>query len=248
MKFFTKISLLFILLFNIEQVHGKTVIMSFGEKIAPYTFPESNSGLVVEVIREALAFKGHVLVPEYYPLARVPIAFKDKWVDATTTDLGEDLTVLGGYYGQPAVWFDNVFITLKENNISIKTPEDLKKLSIISFQGAIKRYPKWLDAVDQAGNYYEQNNQETQVISLDKKRVEVILSDSKIFKYYTLKLKKEKGFDLKETEEHHFVKLNIMDYRPIFRDEKIRDDFNEGLVHIKKTGKYSEIFNKYLKE
>jgi len=243
-----KALVIIILLSNIIMAQGQKIVMSFGENIPPYTFPETNSGLEVEVIREALAFKGHVLIPEYYPLARVPLAFKDKWVDAATTDLGEDLRKFGGHYAQPAVWFDNVFITLKENNVSIKTPKDLKKLSVLSFQGAIKRYPKWLNDVAKEGNYYEQNNQEAQVLSLDKKRVEVILSDSKIFKYFTLKLKKEKKFTLKEVEEHHFVKLDIMDYRPIFRDEKIRDHFNEGLKHIKIMGKYDEIFNKYLKE
>jgi len=243
-----KALVIIILLSNIIMAQGQKIIMSFGENIPPYTFPETNSGLEVEVIREALAFKGHVLVPEYYPLARVPLAFKDKWVDAATTDLGEDLTKVGGHYGKPAVWFDNVFITLKENNLNIKTPDDLKNLSVLSFQGAIKRYPKWLNGVSREENYYEQNNQEAQVLSLDKKRVEVVLSDSKIFKYFTLKLKKEKGFIFKEVEEHHFVKLNVMDYRPIFWDKKIRDDFNEGLKHIKIMGKYDEIFNKYLKE
>ena len=140
-----------------------------------------------------------------------------------------------------------MFITLKENNIIIKKPEDLKGLLITSFQGSVKRYPKWLKPVKADYNYFEQNNQKLQVLVLNKKRVDVILSDINIFKYYTSKLKQEDGFVSKPTQIHQFVKLNLADYRPIFRSKKIRDDFNEGLKHIKKTGKYQAIYDKYLK-
>jgi len=240
----------FILLFlisNIIPINSAEVKMSFGGKIPPFTFPQTNSGIELDVIRAALAYKGHILKPSYYPLARVPSAFKDKWVDAAMTDLGEDLTVFGGHYGNAAVWYDNVFITLEENNITIKKPEDLKGLIVTSFQGAIKRYPKWLEPVKSQNHYFEQNNQKLQVLILNKKRVDVILSDRNIFKYYTSKLKKEEGFLPKPIREHSFIKLNLMDYRPIFRDRRIRNDFNEGLKHIKKTGKYQAIYDKYLK-
>lgn len=48
---------------------GADVLMAFGEKIPPYCFPESDSGIELEVIGEALAFRGHRLMPRYYPLA-----------------------------------------------------------------------------------------------------------------------------------------------------------------------------------
>jgi len=96
-------------------------------------------------------------------------------------------------------------------------------------------------------NYFEQNNQKLQVLVLHKKRVALILSDINIYKYYTAKLKKNSQFIAKPVRFHQFVKLNLMDYRPAFRSEKIRDDFNEGLKHIKETGKYQEIYDKYIK-
>jgi len=240
----------FILLFlitNIIPINSAEVKMSFGEKIPPYTFPETNSGIELEVIGAALAYKGHVLKPSYCPLAKVPLVFKNKTVDAAMTDLGEDLTKFGGHYADPAVWYNNVFITLEENDLTIDKPEDLEGLIITSFQGAIKRYPKWLKPVRADYNYFEQNNQKLQVLVLHKKRVDVILSDINIFKYNTSKLIREEGFVPKPTRIHQFVKLNLMDYRPIFRDKKIRDDFNEGLNHIKKTGQFQGIYDKYLK-
>lgn len=227
---------------------GADVRMAFGEKIPPFCFPETNSGIELEVLGEALAYKGHRLVPKYFPFARIPLEFERGAVDAAMTDLGVDLAPFGAHYGNPAVFYDNVFISLKERGLVIRKPEDLKGLTVISFQGAANRYPDWLGPVKKDGRYFEQNDQELQVLTLDRGRYDIVLSDRNIFRYFTLKLKKEKGFVPKDTEEHRFVTFNPMDYRPVFRDKGVRDDFNAGLAHLKESGRFQAIYDKYLKE
>lgn len=222
--------------------------MAFGEKIPPFCFPETNSGIEIEVIGEALAHKGHKLIPKYYPFGRIVLAFKSGKVNAAMTDLGEDLTSGGAFYGDTAVVYDNVFITLKERNIVIKKPEDLKGLSVLAFQGALKRYPTWLKAVEQAGKYHEFHDQKLQVRVLLNKHYDVVLSDRLIFKYNMLQYAKEQKAIPKEMQEHAFVKLNLNDYRPVFKSKDIRDDFNLGLKKLKKTGRYKAIYDKYLKD
>lgn len=223
------------------------VTMAFGEKIPPFCFPETNSGIEPEIIGLALAYRGHVLKPRYYPFVRIPVAFKTHEVDAAMTDLGQDLRPDGGYYGDPAVFYDNMFISLKERNLVIRKPADLKGLTVISFVGAARRYPEWLAAVQAAGHYYEQNDQALQVLTLDKGRYDLVLSDRNIFKYFTLQLR-QTGYKPKPTVEHAFVRFNPLDYRPIFRDSKVRDDFNAGLKHLKETGRFQAIYQKYLGE
>jgi polar amino acid transport system substrate-binding protein len=220
--------------------------MAFGEKIPPFCFPETNSGIEIDVIREALAFRGHVLKPHYYPFARVPMAFKTGRVDATMTDLGEDMSVRGAYYGDPAVLYDNVLISLKERNLTIKVPADLHGLTVISFQGAIKRYPEWLEGVRNDGHYFEQNNQELQVLTLNAGRYDIVLSDRSIFRYFTKLLKLNRDFHPKPVVEQDFAKANPANYRPVFRDKQVRDDFNVGLKHLKDTGRFDAIYQKYL--
>jgi polar amino acid transport system substrate-binding protein len=222
------------------------VVMAFGEKIPPFCFPETDSGIELDVMREALAFRGHVLKPRYYSFARIPVAFKAGEVDAAMTDLGEDMTTWGAHYGNPAVIYDNVFITLKERRLTITRPEDLQGLSVISFAGAAKRYPEWLDAVRKAGRYHEQNDQALQVLTLDRGRYDVVLSDRNIFKYFTLQLKLNKSFKPRPVTEHAFVRLNPMDYRPVFRDAAVRDDFNAGLKQLKDSGRFQAIYHRYL--
>jgi len=145
------------------------------------------------VIGEALAYRGHTLKPSYYPFARVPVAFKEGWVDATMTDLGKDLGKFGGFYGDPAVLYDNVFLTLKSRGLSIRTPADLEGLSVVAFSGAVNRFPAWLEPVRKAHRYTELNDQALQVKTLMLGRYDVVLSDRSIFKYFSLQLKHE-GF------------------------------------------------------
>lgn len=90
------------------------------------------------------------------------------------------------------MFYDNLFITLKARKLKVRKPEDLKGLSVIAFQGALRRYPEWLGPVVEAGNYHEQPDQETQVLTLHKGRHDVVLRDRNIFKYFALKLKKER--------------------------------------------------------
>jgi polar amino acid transport system substrate-binding protein len=224
------------------------VSMAFGEKIPPFCFPQTDSGIEVEIIREALAFRGHVLKPLYFPLIRVPVAFRSGQVDGAMTDLGEDLSRYGANHGNPAVFYDHVFITLKDRRLVIKKPEDLKGLSVLSFPGGLKRYPQWLEGVQAAGLYREENDQRLQVLTLQKGRYDVVLSDRNIFKYFTLQYKRETGTEPVPVDEHPFTTVNPQEYRPIFRDKSIRDDFNAGLEQLKKSGRYQAIFDKYLKE
>lgn len=227
--------------------HALEVTMAFGEKIPPFCFPQTDSGIEVEVIGAALAQMGHRLRPRYFPFARVPLAFKDGTVDATMTDLGQDLEAAGGHYGDPAVLYDNVLITLSSRRLSVRKPADLKGLSVIAFPGAAKRYPEWLDAVRQAGAYVEINDQVVQVKTLMLGRYDVVLSDRSIFKYFSLQLKRE-GFAVQPVQLHAFTSVNPKDYRPVFRSRQVRDDFNAGLRQIKDSGQYQAVYDKYLRD
>lgn len=177
----SRFCLLALLLISSGMSRAADVVMAFGEKIPPFCFPESDSGIELEIIGEALAFRGHKLKPRYYPLARVPLTFRKGEVDAAMTDLGQDLSDVGAHYGDPAVIYQNVFVTLQNRNLKIETPQDLKGLSVVAFQGAAKRYPEWLAASEKAGLYFEQNNQELQVLGLNKARYDVVLSDRRSF-------------------------------------------------------------------
>jgi polar amino acid transport system substrate-binding protein len=223
--------------------------MAFREKVPPSVLPKSHTGIELDVIREALKFKkGHTLEPKDYPLARVSIGFRQNAIQAAMTDSGQDLRRYVGHYADSAVTDTNVFITLKNRNITINSTADLNRYRIVSFQGAAKRYPMWLRNITKTSKYSEISSQETQVKLLVSGRFDVVLSDRNVFKYfsnlYIKKNKLSKNTDFKEIE---FTKINPNDYRPIFKSKKVMEDFNEGLRHLKKSGRFQEIYDSYLK-
>lgn len=248
-----KISLKYCVLFISAMLsfltEAKDVVMAFSQEIPPYIFQQQNNGIEIDIISAALAHKGHTLKPLYFPLGRIPIAFSHHLVDAAMGDMGVDLKLHGGFYAEPAVIYDNIFITLKSRNISIKVPSDLDLLSVVSFQGAEKRYPKWLNKVDEEKRFYGVSDQLTQVKLLRFGRYDVVLSDRYIFRYFVknMKLIKVLEKEKEEFEEHNFnIMINPKNYQPVFRDKQIRNDFNQGLKILKESGKFQKIYDAYM--
>ena len=97
---------------------AEEVVMAFSQEIPPYIFEKENKGIEIDIISAALAYKGHTLRPLYIPLGRIPIVFNSELVDAAMGDMGVDLQEEGGFYADPTVIYDNVFITLKNRDIS----------------------------------------------------------------------------------------------------------------------------------
>jgi polar amino acid transport system substrate-binding protein len=225
---------------------AKEVLMAFSQDIPPYIFQKHNKGIEIDIIAAALAYKGHTLKPLYFPLGRVPIAFTDKLVNAAMGDMGTDLTSKGGFYADPAVIYDNVFISLKSKDLLIERPSDLDTLRVVSFQGADKRYPQWLKKSEEEGRFYGISDQLTQVKLLHYGRYDVVLSDRYIFRYFVKQMKFMNILKVDEIDEHQFTTANPDDYRPVFRDKEVRDDFNIGLSKLKESGEFDKIYDNYL--
>jgi len=241
-----KNSLLFIITLLPCFTSAKDVVMAFSKEIPPYIFENNNNGIEIDIISAALAYKGHTLKPVYFPLGRVPYAFTHNLVDAAMGDMGVDLTLQKGFYADPAVIYDNVFITLKSRNIAIEKPSDLDLLKIVSFQGAEKRYPKWLKKAYQENRLYSISDQLRQVKLLHYGRYDVVLSDRYIFKYFVKQMKLMNVLEMYEVVEHKFTTTNSKNYRPVFKDKKVRDDFNLGLIKLKESGEVQKIYDSYI--
>ncbi|NRR34071.1 transporter substrate-binding domain-containing protein [Oxalobacteraceae bacterium] len=230
-----------------QAAAGAEVSMAFGDNLPPYILVQSDGGIEVDIVREALALRGHVLRARYMPMGRIPQTFISGQVDAIMMDVGEDMSNRGGHYASPPVLYDNIFYTLRQRGLRITQPADLKPLSTIAFVGAARRYPDWLGGLGGAA-YQERNNQAAQPQLLAIGRYDVVLSDRTIFQYYAhLQSKLDPRFKLPALDEHAFTRADPRDYRPVFRDAAVRDDFNAGLQQLHKSGRYKAIYEKYLR-
>lgn len=83
------------------------VRMAFGDNFPPAILVSSSSGIEVDVVREALAYRGHVLQPVFMPMGPIPLVFVAGKADAIMMDAGQDMGPAGGLCSEVPVVYDN---------------------------------------------------------------------------------------------------------------------------------------------
>ncbi|MBN1968016.1 MAG: transporter substrate-binding domain-containing protein [Candidatus Delongbacteria bacterium] len=239
-----RVFLVFITFFTLTQIlFGEKVKIAVGLALPPYVLSDTNEGIELEIVKEALLRKGHDIELKYLPFARVVEAMKQKEVDAAMT-IQESSGITDVYYSNSHIEYQNVVVSLAEKNYKIEKISDLSNKSVLAFQNA-KLYlgEEFKNEMGKNPNYREIAQQENQVAMLFMDRADVDVVDINIFKYYKDKTTKT-DTSLPIVFHEIFPKTN---YKVAFKDQKIRDDFNSGLKEIKADGTYDKIFKKYIK-
>ena len=220
---------------------SKELTMAVGSAIPPYNIPETDSGIEMDILREALKPKGYTIKPKYVPFARRNKELRSRQVDGVLT-INKN-SGIDAYYSDEHLVCENVVISLKRNKFEIEDVLDLKDKGVVAFQDATVYLGKAYAAMAKENpKYREIANQELQINLLYGGRVDAIVLDENIFYYH------KKINDMVDTTQP--IKIWYIfeptPFRVAFIDKKVRDDFNEGLRHLRSSGRYEEIVRKYL--
>ncbi len=221
-------------------VQAREVTLLAGLSLPPYIIQDSNTGMEYDVIKEALAVKGHTLKMKYVPFVRVVVDYK-KYDGAVTIN---ESSGVEGHYSDVVMTYQNYAISLKAKNIQINGISDLSDKRVIAFQNATKYLgPEFKATVSGNSEYKEQGRQILQVKMLYAGRTDVIVTDVNIFKYYR---KQVTDMDTDVPITFHEI-FPATDYKALFNDSDLRDTFNQGLAELKASGRYDAIKNSYIK-
>ena len=223
------------------------ITVGFGNALAPWVIPETNSGILIDIITEALEPIGYELVPIYYPYLRRITEYQKGFVDVTcdikTSMISEHN--LEGFLSDDAYDYENFAFALKEKGYQFKHLNDLGNVALLSWKGATAHLgDEYFKMATNNPLYFETNNQESQIKMLFHKRVDVVQLDKRIFGYYRSKAEQEGLVDT-TSEVDSFPLFGPSSNGFLFHDEKIRDDFNRGLKVLKESGRYAEILKTY---
>ncbi len=232
------------------SAQAKEVTMIFGLALPPYVIQENNSGFEVDIIRAALAVKGHTLKPSYSSFLMVPKMLKEKQANAAQRG-SPDLREADGFFyaSEPTVVYQDNAISLKKNKLKIDTLADLQGKRIVSFQGATQFLGAgFASAVKGNPNYQENSNERRKLQMFYANSTQVYTGDVNIFKYYRDLVKGD--VDTRQEVVYHKVFPTNTDVtrNAVFLDQQIRDDFNAGLKQLKSSGQYQQIINKYVSD
>lgn len=232
--------------------HAKEVKVLFSFAIPPYVIKEASgdaSGFEYDIVKAALAAKGHTIKPVFVAMGAIPKMLKDQQADGAQRGSPELKETDGFFYAEePAVNYQDVAITLKKNNFAINSAGDLKGKSISTFQGASHFLgPDFAAAVKGNASYSETSDEKRRVMQLYANGVQVYVGDLNVYKYYKAQAT---GVDTAQEVVIHkiFAHGSQQFNNPVFRDRQIRDDFNAGLKQIKASGQYKQIVRKYVPE
>ncbi|MCP4020252.1 MAG: amino acid ABC transporter substrate-binding protein [Desulfobacteraceae bacterium] len=219
---------------------AKDVTLVAGLSLPPYIIQEANTGIEHDIVKEALVHKGHTLKLKYVPFARLVADYKKH--DGAIT-INESSGAKGHYSGQ-VITYQNYAISLKKKNVSIDSIQDLKDKKVVAFNSATKYLGEEFAKVAKANpKYEEQGKQLLQVKMLYSGRSDAIVSDINIFKYYR---KQVTDMDTSAKIVLHEI-FPGTDYKVLFNDASLRDDFNAGLKELKASGRYQAIKDSYVK-
>lgn len=222
---------------------GNQLTLAVGLALAPYNIQESDSGLELDIVREALGNEGYTISTKFVPFARVKRELMGKKVDGALT-----LTPACGidaFYSDEHIVCENVVVTLEDRAFDIRTVDDLKDKHVVAFQDATRYLgDNYAHMAKENPDYKEVANQTLQINLLYSGRCDAIVLDKNIFRY-----QRKHNTRVDTTQPVHMWHIfGPSHFRVAFIDKRVRDDFNEGLKKLRNSGRYAEIVKKYLHE
>jgi len=225
--------------------------IAIGIALPPYVLDKNNAGIEVEIIKEALKVKGYSVSFHFVPNLRLLRRLKNKEVDGTAQnsifDIGSEVNMTV-YDSDTTITYHNYAIAFDDKKFQIHSIEDLLNKRVLAFQNASKYLgPIYAAMAKNNENYREHAKQSLQVKQLYADRVDVVISERRIFNYWKSQAQSQGA--LFSRNSHKSLKFhNIFSASPRnvkFVERQTRDDFNAGLKVIKASGLYQAIIKKY---
>ena len=223
-------------------VRIKEVTIAVGISVPPYVDRETQSGIELQIIHEALAEEGYRMQLKFLAGNGSANNFVAKRVDAMLvnryTPISED-AVPTGFPSENIIHYHNFAFSLKASNYKVQDIDGLSNFRVIGFYNAAKMLgPEFAVAVQRSPLYREVAVQTDQVIALYRGMVDVAIADSRIFTHFQDKLRRTSG------EFHEVTMFDVFPPSPrhlIFQHKQVRDSFDRGLTKLKASGRYQAI-------
>jgi len=222
------------------------IMLAFGLGRDPFTLDKGNlKGIEFDLLKKIFdAAEINITATKKLPLAMLPDALKNSpQLDGVVTVKKQQD---GFFYSTDFIHFNNIVVSLAQNDFSFTALSDLHDKKVMAFSGALQdlgaTYKEALLTSKGSGTYLEISNQEQQLNALISGEVEVIIIDKTILRWLVSQI----GYNsLEHFKFHDILTSNINPFKVAFRSRQLRDTFNHGLAELKKTGEYQHIIDDY---
>ena len=215
--------------------------VGFGTHKPPYIFEGEPRGLEYELVMSAASRGGLQLTPYYAPMERLHWMLARGELDAiATTNSQSGVTA---FYSDAYIEYHNVAVALARRQLSISRIADLGQHSISTYQRA--RYllgPEFQAMAEHNPQYREEALQINRNRLLFSGRVELIIGDLRIFKYFNTQVADQ--VDVSQALTYYLL-FPSTPYSVGFRQAAPCALFNQGLKALRESGDYQRIEQRY---
>ncbi|XXJ20970.1 substrate-binding periplasmic protein [Desulfovibrio caledoniensis] len=233
------------------SARAREVRVGVGFAIAPYALREQDAGLEVDVIRAAFRAAGLEARFVFLPNLRLPMALAQGDVDCLASSVGYDMAERTGrpvFYSAPTLTFRNYAVTLAVRELRIRSVADLSGYMVLGFQDAASYLGPEFKAMTRDNDLYsELGDQSLQVRMLFSGRVDVVISERRVFLYWRNRLKGSpagRAVDLDQAVTFHPI-FPAQDRQVVFVDKPLCGEFDTGMAAIRESGSFQRIVRAY---
>ncbi|WP_299082726.1 ABC transporter substrate-binding protein [uncultured Paraglaciecola sp.] len=230
---------LLLLSFSIQAQQTLTIVSSVDKP--PYILQKENSGFEIELVQAVIQGMGKSAEIHYENYGRTAKMFEVQGIDAIMTasqKVFTDTSVLT----LPYINYQNVAISLAENNLKIEKVADLAGYSMVSFQLADKVLGQaFLKAAMSSPMYAQMGDQSKQPGMLFRKRTDVLVMDKMIF--YAMLKQSDWAGQIDKVKIHPIFPVTA--YSMAFKDKQNVSLFNAELIKFLASNDYMELRKKY---
>lgn len=222
----------------------KLISVATGYSLGPYML-RNGGGILNDIIKESLLFAGYEVRFEYLSNAAAIEAFRDGQHDAVTV---VKPGMVDGYLSQPVITFQNMVISLTDNQLDIDQLADLAGLRVIAFSEASTLLGEPLQQViPNMQSYREFRDQQAQVEALYTGQTDVIIADQYIFQFFRKRLIYQNLDNRRYARKvtYHY-KFEPSVYHIAFRDQPVQQAFDAGFRRLKEFGRVERIYQYHL--
>lgn len=233
------------------SAHAQTLKVAFGNVRPPYIIEERGllTGIELDVVKESLLLSGYKIEQVQLPTKRLSLAIPKMGFDIV---VGVDTQDPRYYYSDEYIEFKNYAVAKSSRNLKLMSIENLKNYTVgawpLAWQQCGAKY-KALFSPNKEGifpeGYFEPVTAESQNKMFWMDRIDVSVLNKMTFNYYKNFLRKT----LNTTADvvYYDIFPDKVKYFVAFKDEKMRDDFNNGLAQLRRSKRYNRIFDSYIR-
>ena len=205
-----------------------------GQHKPPYIKLETVSGYEIELLREVVKRMGHEAVFTFLPNARIRSQLEEGLGDIASLQ-PNSAAETGLFFSQPYIRYQNVVVTLEQDQLSVQHPADLVMLPVVAFQGASKVLgADYADTAALLTHYLETVDQKAQVEMLFSGRAKAIVLDRNIFNHY-------QRISLRQQQVTIHPLFDSTLYRAAFRDPVLQRQFDRALLSVLLDNWYQQL-------